>query len=90
MTISQTTLATQEDILSSQTESLNIKQFVEEADKYTKEAFDDLDINTLLNDAIKGKIDNSSILNKIIGLLGKEVKQTIGIIRKHYYNNSYT
>ncbi len=88
--ICTTTLATQEEILSSQSETLNIKQFVSEADKYTKEVFEDIDMNTLLNDAIKGKINNSNIITKIIGVFSKEVKQTIAIIRKYYSYNCYT
>lgn len=88
--ISNVTLATQEEILASQSETLNIKGFVSEADKYTEEVFDGISVNTLLNDAITGKIDNSGIINKIIGLLGKEVKETIKLIRKYYCNNYYS
>lgn len=87
MAISNATLATQEEILATQSETLNIKGFVSEADKYTEEVLDDMSVDTLLNDAIIGKIDNSGIINKIIGLLGKEVKETIKIIRKYYCNN---
>lgn len=69
--------ATDSSIMESQQESLNIKGFVSEANKYTKEVFEGISINELLNDAIKGKINNKSIINSIINLVGKEISQTI-------------
>lgn len=74
-------LASQEEILQTQSETLNIKEFVSKANDYTKEVFDGVDTGTLLNEAITGKIDNKTIFSKILNLFGKEVKQTIGIIR---------
>lgn len=90
ISINTTIHATTEEVLTSQSETLNIKQFVSEADKYTKDIFEDIDINTLLNDAIKGEINNSNIISKIIGIFGKEIKQTIGIIRKYNSDNRCT
>lgn len=81
ISISSVTLATQEEILQTQSETLNIKEFVSEANKYTEEVFGNTNANVLLNNAIKGKIDNSGIINKIIGLLGNEVKEAITVIR---------
>lgn len=75
-----TSLATQEEILDSQSETLNIKDFVSEANKYTKEVFDDIEVEDLLQDAIKGNIDNKSLFQKVINLFGKEIKDTIRII----------
>lgn len=82
--------ATQEEILQSQSETLNIKEFVNQANKYTQEVFDGLDAGTLLNNAISGKIDNQTLFTKILNLFGKEVKDTLRIIRKHYcyYSNT--
>lgn len=37
-----------------------------------------------MSDAIKGNIDNKTIFSKIINLFGKEVRQTIAIVRKYY------
>lgn len=76
--------ATQEEILQTQSETLNIKEFVDKANQYTQDVFTDIDAENLLNDAITGKIDNQTILKKILNLFGKEVKETIKIIRKHY------
>lgn len=73
--------ATQEEILQTQSETLNIKEFVDKANQYTQGAFTDIDAENLLNDAIAGKIDNQTILKKILNLFGKEVKETIKIIR---------
>lgn len=75
-----TSLATQEEILDSQSETLNIKGFVSEANKYTKEVFEDIEVDELLQDAIKGNIDNKTLFQKVINLFGKEIKDTIRII----------
>lgn len=74
-------IATQEEIIESQSETLNIKGFIEEANKYTEEVFSGIDARDLINDAIKGKIDNKKLLDKVVNLLGKEVKETIQIVR---------
>ena len=78
--ISNITFATQEEILESQSETLNIKEFVSEANKYTKDVFSGIDAKDLINDAIKGDIDNKTLFSKIISLLGKEVTETIKIV----------
>lgn len=80
--------ASQEEILQTQSDMLNIKGFVSQANNYTQDVFEDMDVGTLLNDAIGGKIDNQTLISKILNLFGKEVKETIKIIRKcncHYY-----
>lgn len=88
--ISNISLATQEEILESQSETLNIKEFVNQANKYTEDAFSGIDVGDLMNDAIKGNIDNKTIISKILSLFGKEVKETIKIIRKHSSSNCGT
>ncbi len=82
--LSNISLATQEKILESQSETLNIKGFVEEANKYTEDVFTGIDTNDLMNDAIKGEIDNKTLIDKILNIFGKEIKQTLRIIRKYY------
>ncbi len=82
--LSNISLATQEEILESQSETLNIKGFVEEANKYTEDVFTGIDTNDLMNDAIKGEIDNKTLIDKILNIFGKEIKQTLRIIRKYY------
>ena len=88
--ISNISLATQEEILESQSGTLNIKEFVSQANKYTEDAFSGIDVEGLMNDAIKGNIDNKTIISKILNLFGKEVKETIKIIRKHSSSNCDT
>ena len=73
-------IATTEEILTSQYETLNIKGFVKQADKYTDEVFKEIKMEELLNDSIKGKINNKTIFNEIINLFGKEIKETIKVI----------
>ena len=76
--------------MQSQSETLNIKEFVSQANNYTSDIFEGMDIGTVLNDAIKGKIDNQTIFSKIVSLFGKEIKDTIKIIRKCHCYYCYT
>lgn len=69
--------STEEKMINSQKETFGINSFIENANKYTGEFFEGIDINSMLNSAIKGKIDNKTIYKKIINLLGKEVKTGI-------------
>lgn len=60
-----------------------ISSFLDEANKYTKETFQDIDIGELLNSAIKGEVDNSKLFSIILRLLGKEMLlafKSIGVI----------
>lgn len=79
-----------EEILESQKESLNISSFIKEADKYTEEAFPELDINELLNSAIQGKTDTSTIYKAALSILGKEVVSSIRVLRKRFSNCNNT
>lgn len=45
----------QEDIIKSQQESLDINSFIEEADKYTKDVYQDIDMGELFSSAITRK-----------------------------------
>lgn len=78
---STTSYAENEEILESQKESLNISNFIEQANKFTGKVFEDIDVEDLLNSAIKGNVDNSTILKKILGLFGNEVRQSITTLR---------
>ena len=68
------------EVLNKQKTSLNISGFVEEAQKYTSENFEELNIDEMLNSAIKGEIDNSSFFSGIGKLLGTEVKEAITVL----------
>ena len=68
------------EIITSQMESLNISSFIKEGQAYTKEAFPNISINDLLNSAIKGDIDNQSILERIFGIFQEELFSSISLI----------
>ena len=70
----------QEEILESQQDSLNISSFLEEAQKYTKDTFENIDIGELFTSAITGNIDNTAIVKSIANLIGKEVVDCITIL----------
>lgn len=57
-----------------------VSSFLEEANKYTEEVFQDIDIKELLDSAIKGEVDNSKLINIVLNLLGKEVISAIKTI----------
>ncbi len=66
-----------ETILEDQQETLNIKEFIYEADKYTEKVFKDIDFTDFMNDAIKGKVNNNVIFSSIASLFGKEIVETL-------------
>lgn len=66
-----------ENTIQGQQETFGINSFIENSKKYTGEFFEDIDISEILNSAIKGEIDNSSIYKKILSLLGTEVQTGI-------------
>lgn len=70
----------QEDIIESQQETLGISSFIEEADKYTKEVYEDIDMGELFSSAISGNIDNETIIKSILNSLGGEVLDAITVL----------
>jgi len=79
---------TENDIINSQKESINIGKFLEEAKKYSSEAFSDIDYSEFLTSAITGNIDNETLGKGILNIIGKETIGSIRVIRK--YNNYYS
>lgn len=70
-------------IMESQSEALGISSFLDEANKYSKDLSDDIDIKEIFTSAIGGNIDNSKIFKNVFGLFGKEVVnclQTLGSV----------
>ncbi len=59
----------QDDIIESQQESLDINSFIKEADKYTKDVYEDIDMGELFSSAISGEIDNETIFRSILNAL---------------------
>ncbi len=67
-------------IIDAQKDTLNISDFITEAEEYTKESMPDIDLNELLNNAISGNLNEFNIMKIFWKLLGKEVINSITII----------
>ena len=68
------------DIIESQKDTLNIGAFIKEANKYTKDVFSDIEVEELLNSAIKGDIQNGKIIKNIWKIFGSEIINSISVI----------
>jgi len=69
----------QEEMIETTKEELNIGGFLEEANRYTKEIVKDIDMSTLLSGAITGNIDNRTLLQNFIAPFGSQIKSTLSI-----------
>lgn len=81
--INSYTIATsqnEEEIIASQKETLDISKFINAAKTYTKESFNNIDYNELLNSAIKGNVNNKTIWQSIINLIGNETLSSIKVM----------
>ncbi|MCI8444237.1 MAG: stage III sporulation protein AE [Clostridia bacterium] len=72
--------ASEEETIQGQQEEFKIQDFIRNSKQYTGEFFEDIDINDILNDAIKGEVDNSTLFKKMLNLLGGEVTANIKAI----------
>ena len=70
----------EDEIMETQKSLLNISGFLEEAEKYTKNTFEDLELGDLFNSAITGNIDNTTIIKSILNLLGKEILDSVTVL----------
>ena len=61
-------------------ENFGITSFIQETKKYSDDFFGDINISEVLNSAITGKVDNKSILNRILSIFGKEMVSTLKLI----------
>ena len=76
--LSPTVKATDEqNLIESQADSLGISTFLSDSEKYTQDAFGDIDINEMFTASISGKLDNGMIINIIFKLLGDNVKNAL-------------
>ena len=66
-----------EETIKEQQETFGINSFIENAKEYTGEFFEDIDISSILDSAISGDVDNSTIYQKILNLFGDELKTEI-------------
>lgn len=63
--------------LKEQAEALDISGFINEASSYTKETFQDIDLNSMYKNAISGNINTEGILSGIFKIAGTEVQNTL-------------
>ena len=71
---------TEDEVINSQMDSFNISNFIDEANKYSNDILKDIDIQELLNNAIKGELDTNQILKNIFPLLGTEIKEALKVM----------
>ncbi len=71
---------TEEEIMKSTEESMNISEFIQQAEKYTGDFLEDVDISQMLSQAIKGNVDNKTIYQKVLKVLGSEVSSSIKVL----------
>lgn len=80
ISLAQTETIEQSEILESQQKTLNISSFIEEAKKYSSNVYKDIDFNEWFNSAITGNINNKTIINDILKILGKEIVGSVAVI----------
>lgn len=69
-----------EQIMESTKEMLGVSTFISESEKFSQEVFEDIDFSEVLNSAITGKIDNSTLARKLLNILGKEIRNQLTLI----------
>ena len=73
-------IATEEETLEEQQEEFGIGEFIEKTEEYSGEFFEDIDINEILDNAIKGQVDNQTILKRILSLLGGQLVNGLTVL----------
>lgn len=53
-------------VLEEQQSAFGIKDFIKQCENYTNDFFEDTDISNVFNEAIKGNVDNKSVIKKIL------------------------
>lgn len=66
--INYTYANTEEETITSQQDEFKIDEFITKSKEYSGEFFNEIDIQDLLNSAIKGEVDNTTIIKRIINL----------------------
>ena len=78
--IMPTSIATEEETLQEQQEEFGISEFIEQAEEYSGEFFEDIDMNEILENAIKGEVDNQTLFEKVLSLLGGELVDGLKVL----------
>ena len=71
--IKPTSSANEEETIEEQQEEFGISEFIEQAEEYSGEFFEDIDMNEILENAIKGEVDNQTLFQKVLSVLGGEL-----------------
>ena len=69
--------ASTEETIQEQQSEFQIQDFIKNAKQYSGEFFENINIEDVLNDAIKGEVDNSTFLKRILNLIGGEITSGI-------------
>lgn len=69
-----------EETILEQQEEFGIQDFLKNSKQYMGEFFEDIKVEDVLKDAIKGEVDNNTIGKKILQMLGSEVLVSIKAI----------
>ena len=78
--IMPTSSANEEETLQEQQEEFGICEFIEQADEYSGEFFEDIDMNEILENAIQGKVDNQTLFKKVLSVLGGELVDGLTVL----------
>lgn len=73
-------IATDDQTLEEQQEEFGIGEFIEKTEEYSGEFFEDINISEMLDNAIKGEVDNQTILKKVLNLLGGQLVNGLTIL----------
>lgn len=73
-------IATEEETLEEQQEEFGIGEFIKKTEEYSGEFFEDIDINEILDNAIKGQVDNQTILKRVLSLLGGQLVDGLTVL----------
>ena len=68
------------EVLKEQQSEFGIQDFIQNSRQFTGDFFEDIEIEEMLNSAIQGKVDNSSIIKRIFSILGREVINSLKVI----------
>lgn len=80
ISIETTVYSNNDETLEEQQQEFGIQEFIQNSKQYAGEFFEEMDIGEILNDAIQGEVDNSTIFKKVLSLLGSEVTSSIKAI----------
>lgn len=72
--------ASNEETIQEQQKEFGIQDFLKNSKQYMGEFFEDIEMEEILNDAIKGEVDNSKLAKRIVSLLGTEMFSSLKAI----------